>query len=87
MKYIKVVSLVSLCAALGACASNSLSGHDLDYTSEATVPSLVVPEGVNNPVKEAYYPATAHSETRRQAQVSLLPPGSNLKRFDKKATK
>lgn len=87
MKYIKLGLLTGLSVMISACGSSGPDGHDFDYTEAKAIPPLVVPAGMKSPVKKGYFIAPLHSETRQQAQLSLIPPGSNLKRFDKKSHK
>ncbi|MCH9644554.1 MAG: hypothetical protein K0U29_02570 [Gammaproteobacteria bacterium] len=86
MKYIRIALLLMFTMLVSACATTNLSGHDLDYTNEKTIPPLVMPAGMKSPVKEGFYVAPRYSETRHQAGLSLLPPGSNLGRFTRKKT-
>ena len=88
MKFLRYALLAGVICALAACGTPSTKnifgkqkkrGPGL---ASSTAP-LVVPNNLNQGKIIEFYPASK-DVSRRQPTVSLVPPGSNLQRFNAK---
>lgn len=80
IKMITVLAVSSL--SLAGCASlNSnnvlLKNHENDYLNSENLPPLIIPQGVSMYPPDAYY-TIPYEPQGPAAQVSMLPPGSNV---------
>lgn len=78
MRYLIYLFPAALALSIVGCAS-----HDKDYIKQSkTVHPIVVPAGVAVKPQQNYYPVPASAPTNISAAPSLIPPGSNLGRFN-----
>jgi uncharacterized lipoprotein len=80
IKMMAVLAVSSLC--LTACASFSgnnalLRNHENDYLNSENLPPLRIPPGVSMYPPDTYY-TIPYEPQGPAAQVSMLPPGSNI---------
>lgn len=86
--YCKALVIVSMTLALSACSSTStknLLGKPAKgyQTVAAITPPLVVPQPLSRSQFKQYNAAAFRAQSSISPHVSLVPPGSHLKQYEK----